>query len=101
MKLIAVAETSAGRAELTLTLPEEFADGVLDTGEARQRLQLLLNREVQRCAEVATVARRDAMDAPRVEAEVRARRAGGRRGPDQVAFAGSRRKAVAVAPAEE
>ncbi len=91
MQLIAVALDAKGRrVELTLTMPDEFTAAHLDINETRSRLDIMLNREVNRASEILLVAdndltaAREAAKAPKPKST----------GQDQVAFAGSKEKAV-------
>lgn len=94
MKLIAVhTDPSGQRFELALDIPDDYAPA-LETDNARDRLQILLNREVERAGTVVFVAAKDRRE--RIAAP-KPRRAG-KAGPDQIAFAGSTKKAVAVRP---
>lgn len=84
-ELIAVVSDAAGRRyELSLRM-EDGLDAVLDQGEARERLTLLLNREAERAATILHVAAKDAEEA-RQQA---ARKAPPKKGSTQIAFAGT------------
>lgn len=98
MQIIAVGTDHEGRRyELALTLPDSVS-AALTVNEAQERLQMLLNRESQRAAEIVGTAERDRVilrdnlvhnepRGPMVPKDTL--KAPKKRGPNQIAFAGS------------
>ena len=101
MQIVTVAFIpSVGRVEAVLTFPDAVTDADLATGNALGRTRIKLQQAVEVAAENAFVAMKDRKEADARAAEARARRASGEkeppRGPDQIAFAGSKEPAVEV-----
>jgi hypothetical protein len=99
MQLIGVASVNGHRCELILEVPDDAAAS-LGTGRADERLRAWLSQEAQRAAEIVAVAAHDAVAEARAKAEAKKTPATGKRGPDQVAFAGSKEPAVALPKAK-
>ena len=93
MKIVAVATTPDGqRVEATLDIPDAYAASI-DTGNARERTRAKLQQAADVAAENIYVARKD-YDVQRHSRKAVDKKAP--RGPDQVAFAGSKEPAVEV-----
>jgi len=100
MQMIGVASVNGHRVELTLDIHEDDAPS-LGQGRADERLRVWIQAEAQRAAEIVAVACKDRVEEDRARTERKRNPPKGKRGPDQIAFAGSKEPAVVVPKAKE
>jgi hypothetical protein len=88
-------ETEHAHVDLIVRLPDALL-AALAVGDARARIQRLLSDTAEAIATIVTVAEQDRRALPAEQARQRSAAADPNRGPDQIAFAGTKAPAVEV-----